>query len=89
MSKLCLSLILLPVRALAGGSGGRIVLVADSRRFSGWQAWWASLYNESHVYFTLLTIIIILGLALVLNKATDLVMTRIGINLKSRVLEEH
>ena len=47
------------------------------------------MYNESHVYFTLLTIIIILGLALVLNKATDLVMTRIGINLKSRVLEEH
>ena len=49
----------------------RIVLVADSRRFTGWEAWWANLYNESHLYFALLTIIIVPVLALSLGKLTD------------------
>lgn len=65
-----------------------VVLVADSRRFTGWEAWWANLYNESHFYFALLTILIIPSLGLLLAKLTDLILARMGINLRSRVVSE-
>ena len=35
----------------AGGGGELIVIVADSRGLTGVMAWWASLYNESHLHF--------------------------------------
>jgi hypothetical protein len=83
-------LALAPVLArAAGGGGAAIVLVADSRRFTGWKAWWTNLYNESHLYFALLTILIIPVLGLALGAVTGRVMARLGINLKSRVLAEH
>jgi len=80
-------LALLPAKAAEGGRA--IVLVADSRKFSGWRAWWANVYNESHLYFALLTIVIIPLLGLVMGRLTGFVLSRIGINLKSRVLAEH
>jgi hypothetical protein len=73
----------------AGGGGERIVLVADSRRFTGWQAWWTNLYNESHLWFAVTTVVAIPALGLTLGKLTGLVLARTGINLKSRVLAEH
>ena len=76
------------VAAAAAATSERVVLVADSRRFTGWEAWCANLYNESHFYFALLTILIIPGLGLLLGKATDLVLARMGINLRSRVVSE-
>ncbi len=83
-------LVLMPAAALAAGGGGEaIVLVADSRRFTGWQAWWTNLYNESHLYFALVTVVTIPVLGLILGMLADFVMARIGINLKSRVLAEH
>jgi len=78
----------LPAKALAEG-GHPLVLVADSRRFPAWIAWWSNLYNESHLYLALLTVVVIPALALVMGKVTDLILSRIGINLKSRVLAEH
>ena len=66
----------------------KIVLVADSRRFSDWRAWWANVYNESYLQFTLVTIVIVPLLGLVMGKLTGLILARIGINLKSRVLAE-
>ena len=50
--------------AAGDGSGGGpkaapLVIVADTRKFTGWEAWWTNLYNESHLYFTLLTVVII------------------------------
>ena len=88
MPKLCL-LLLLPICAMASGGGEAIVMVADSRRFSGWQAWWANLYNESHLCLALLTVIILPVLGLLMGLLTDVILSRIGINLKSRVLAEH
>lgn len=83
-------LVLMPAGALAAGGGGEtIVLVADSRRFTGWQAWWTNLYNESHLYFALVTVVTIPLVGLILGMLADVVMARIGINLKSRVLAEH
>lgn len=77
--------------AVAAGGGGadRIVIVADSRQFTGWKAWWANLYNESHLHFALLTVVLIPLLGTLLGVITDFLMARIGINLKSRVLAEH
>jgi hypothetical protein len=88
LTRLALMAILLPAAALAGEGGEMMVLVADSRRFSGWQAFWTNLYNESHLYFALLTILIIPTLALTMGRLTDILLSRIGINLKSRVLAE-
>lgn len=82
------ALLWLPAQALAEG-GRPLVLVADSRRFPGWIAWCSNLYNESHLYLALLTIVVIPGLALVMGKIADFILSRIGINLKSRVLAEH
>ncbi len=82
--------LLIPAQALAvGGGGDSIVIVADSRRFTGWRAWWTNLYNESHLGFALATITIIPLTGLVLGKLTDFLMARTGIDLKTRKLAEH
>ncbi|MBI4876018.1 MAG: hypothetical protein HY822_15385 [Acidobacteria bacterium] len=73
----------------AGGGGELIVIVADSRRLSGWKAWLTNIYNESHFYFAALTITLIPLLGLFLGTLTELLLRRLGINLKSRVLAEH
>jgi hypothetical protein len=65
-----------------------IVIVADSRKFHGLRAWWANLYNDSHLHFALLTIILIPTAGVILGSLADLVMSRIGINLRSRALRE-
>ena len=76
--------------ALAAGGGGEpIVIVADSRKLTGLMAWWANLYNESHVYFTLLTVVSIPIIGVGLGLLADVVMARIGLDLKSRELAEH
>lgn len=89
MHRAAFALLLAAVNLFAAEGGEAMVLVADSRRYTGWLAWWSNLYNESHLYFALLTIVIIPALALLLGTLTDLVLARIGINLKSRVLAEH
>jgi hypothetical protein len=76
--------------ALAAGGGGEpIVIVADSRKLTGIMAWWANLYNESHFYFTLLTIILIPLIGVIFGVLADIVMHFVGIDLKSRDLAEH
>jgi hypothetical protein len=78
------------VRTLSASEGGQpMVLVVDSRRFSGWEAWWANIYNDSHFNFALLTIAIIPLLGLAVARIAGLAMNRLGINLKSRVVTEH
>jgi len=79
-----------PGGALAAGGGGEaIVIVSDTRRFTGWEAWWGNLYNESMLYFTLVTIVSIPVVGVILGVLTDFVMARIGINLTSRAVAEH
>ena len=76
--------------AIAAEAGSEyIVLVADSRRFTGARAWWANVYNESHMSFTILTIVTIHLLGQLMGKITSLILSRMGVNLKSRVLAEH
>jgi hypothetical protein len=83
-------LCLLPTLALAAGGGGApIVIVADTRKLTGVMHWWASLYNESHSQFTLLTIILIPLVGVIFGLIADVVMNWIGIDLKKRTLAEH
>jgi hypothetical protein len=81
----------LPAKLLAAGGGGgeAIVFVADSRRFTGWQAWFTNLYNESLAQFTLLTVICIPLLALILSSVMGFLLSRTGIDLKSRAVGGH
>jgi hypothetical protein len=72
----------------AAESAQMIVIVADSRKFHGLRAWWANLYNDSHFYFTLVTIIFIPLAGVILGSLADLAMSRLGINLRSRSLRE-
>jgi len=82
--------LLMPMAAFAAGGGGAgIVIVADTRKLSGIMAWWSNLYNESHLYFTILTIIIIPTVGVIFGVLADIVMHFIGIDLKSRDLAEH
>lgn len=73
----------------AGGGGAPIVLVADTRQLTGIMAWWANLYNESHLYFTILTVIMIPLIGVIFGVLADVIMHWIGLDLKSRELAEH
>jgi hypothetical protein len=84
-----LTILLLPVSLLAAEPTDTVVIVADSRKFTGWQAWWANLYNDSHFWFALITIVILPVTALLLGRLTGWLMARLSINLKSRELAEH
>jgi hypothetical protein len=83
-------IMLAPSLALAAGpKAAPLVVVADTRRLTGWQAWWANLYNESHLYFTIITVVSIPIIGLLFGVLADLVMGHIGIDLSSRELAEH
>jgi hypothetical protein len=84
------ALLFLPSAVLAAGEkASLLVIVADTRKLSGWEAWFANLYNESHVYFTIVTVVAIPIIGVILGFLADLVMSHIGIDLKSRELSEH
>lgn len=83
-------MLLAPAMAFAGGGGGApIVMVADTRKLTGIMAWWANLYNESHLYFTIMTVILIPVIGVIFGVLADIAMHFIGIDLKSRELAEH
>ena len=85
-----LAMFMLPALAQAAGEkAAPLVIVADTRKFTGWEAWWTNLYNESHFWFAVLTVAIIPVVGVVLGVLADIVMSRIGIDLKSRDLAEH
>jgi len=75
--------------AAGGGDVAPIVIVADSRKLTGLMAWWANLYNESHLYFTVLTVLLIPVIGVLFGVLADIVMHFVGIDLKSRDLAEH
>ena len=84
-------IVLCPGFALAAGGGGAapIVLVADTRKLTGILAWWANLYNESHFQFMILTVILIPITGVIFGVIADIIMSHIGIDLKSKDLPGH
>ena len=91
MTSLMTTLMLLPSVALAAGGGGAapLVIVADTRKLDGLMAWWGNLYNESHLYFTILTVVLIPVTGMIFGTIADIVMHWIGLDLSSRELAEH
>lgn len=82
-------LLLLATQWLSAAEAAKaIVIVADPRKLHGLRMWWACLYNDSHSYFALMTAILIPLTGVILGATADLVMSRIGINLRSRSLRE-
>lgn len=75
--------------AAGGGPVAPMVIVADTRKLTGVMAWWSDLYNESHLYFTIVTVVLIPVIGVIFGVIADIVMTHIGIDLKSRELAEH
>lgn len=90
-SLLGMIMVLFPAMSQAAGGGkvANVVIVADPRKVHGLLAWWADLYNESHLYFTLVTVVIIPLIGVIFGLLADVIMTAIGIDLKSRELAEH
>jgi hypothetical protein len=85
-----MALVLLPEMAMAAAAKvAPLVIVADTRKFTGWEAWWTNLYNESHFYFTLITVVSIPIVGLLFGFLADIIMNWIGLDLKSRELAEH
>lgn len=78
----------LPSLALAAKKSADVVIVADTRKLDGILYWWAEMYNESHFFFTILTMIIIPIVGVIFGWLADLVMSHIGIDLKHRELAE-
>ena len=82
--------VMLPELAMAAAEkAAPLVLVADTRKLTGLMRWWADLYNESHLWFTVLTVVLIPLIGLAFGVIADIVMSHIGIDLKSRDLAEH
>jgi hypothetical protein len=84
-----LAILLLPAQLLAEEAADAVVIVTDTRKLHGWEAWWGNLYNESHLLFAVVTILIVPLCGVTLGILADLVMSRIGIDLKNRALAEH
>ena len=81
-------LVMMPSLALAAKkAAANVVIVADTRRLDGIMLWWAQMYNDSHLYFAILTIITTVGC--IFGFLADVVMSHIGIDLKHRELAEH
>ena len=86
--KIPLAFLLAAPMLSAAEAAQAIVIVADTRKLHGLRAWWGNLYNDNHLYFTLMTIVLIPTAGVILGTLADLVMSRLGIDLKSRALRE-
>jgi len=80
--------LLLPAVVLAGKKAP-LVVVSHTTKLSGLNAWWANLYNDDMVMFTVLTVVFISVAGTLLGVGADLIMSKSGLDLKSRELKEH
>lgn len=80
----------LPGLALAAGEKAvDLVVVADTRMLSGWNAYFATLYNEDMVLFAVWAVVLTTAMGMGLGILMDFIMKRTGIDLTSRKLVEH
>ncbi len=83
-------MVLMPDLVLASGEKAEaVVIVSDTRRLTGLLGWWGSLYNESHLYFMLLTVVLVPIIGVMFGTIADVIMKWIGLDLTSRELAEH
>jgi len=83
-------LVLLPQVAWAAGKKAtELVVVADTRKLSGINKYFATLYNENIWLFALWAVILTAAMGCVLGVIMDFIMKRTGIDLTSREIIEH
>jgi hypothetical protein len=76
-------LLVLPITLLRGQTGDSIVVVADTRKVHGWEAWWAKLYNGSHLTFAIVVVILVPIFGVLVSALANFVMARLGIRPKT------
>lgn len=80
----------IPAVAWAGGDKAtELVVVADTRRLSGIQHYFANLYNENILLFAIWAVILTAAMGSVLGFVMDIIMEHTGLDLKSRKIVEH
>jgi ABC-type Fe3+ transport system permease subunit len=82
--------LLLPHLVLASGeAAGNLVVVADTRRVTGILHYFSDLYNSDIVMFAVWTVVLTAAMGCVLGYLMDFIMSRTGLDLKSRKIIEH
>ena len=81
---------MLPGLAMAAGEKAtELVVVADTRMLSGWNLYFATLYNEDMWLFATWAVVLTTAMGMGLGLIMDFVMKRTGIDLTSRKIVEH
>ena len=76
--------------ALAGGeAAANLVVVADTRRVTGVMHYFADLYNSNILMFAVWTVVLTVAMGCTLGFLMDFIMSRTGLDLKSRKIIEH
>ena len=87
---LAVCLTLLPsLASAAGGGAAPVSIVSDTRKLDGLMKWWGSIYNDSHLEFTILTCAMIPLVGCALGFLADYILHWIGLDLTNRELAEH
>lgn len=73
----------------AGEKAGDLVVVADTRMLSGWNLYFATLYNENMWLFATWAVVLTTAMGMGLGLIMDVIMKRTGIDLSSRKIVEH
>ena len=81
--------VLLPEIAMAKERAAPLIVVAHTANLTGLQAWWANLYNESPLTFTILTGCAVPIVGVILGLIGDRLIALTGIDLTKRELAEH
>jgi len=81
--------VFLPEIAMAKEKVAPLIIVAHTTKLTGLQAWWANLYNESPLVFTILTGCVVPIVGVILGLIGDWLMSLTGIDLTKRELVEH
>lgn len=81
---------LLPNIAFAAGKKAPpLVVVAHTKGLSGLSLWWANLYNDNMLLFTILTGCITPIVGILIGFIADFLLSLTGIDLTKRELAEH
>ncbi len=90
MTTVLSGVLLWPAYALAaGGKASNIVVVADTRRVTGFLKYLYNLYNTDIWMFAVWAVVLTVVLGCFLGFLMDFIMERTGLDLKSRKIIEH
>lgn len=92
VATLCMMIYLLAPAAVwaAGGPASMLVVVADTRRVSGGiEKYFANLYNTNILLFAIWAVVLTALWGAILGVTMDAIMSRTGLDLKSRKIVEH